>query len=87
MARRKGLLARAYDSGGDITKVASELAAMVVGNYCTKMQNDILKKGDNFLNGLKNADVNAMKVHLANWYKLLPQVRVSFSRVWRTGKR
>lgn len=86
MARRKGLLARAYDYGGDMNRVANELADMVVGNYCTKMQDNLDKVATNYLNGMKNADVAQMKANLANWYRLLPQVRVSFSRVWRSRR-
>lgn len=86
MARRKGLLARAYDYGGDVNRVATELANKVVDNYCVKMQDNLPKIANNYLNGMENADVARMKAHLADWYRMLPQIRVSYSRIWR-GRR
>ena len=83
MARRKGLLARAYDYGFDANKAADELSNMVVEHYCTRMQDNIDKVGENYLNNMKNADVAQMKADLALWYSMLPRVRTAFYSVWR----
>ena len=86
MARRKGLIARVYDYGGDVNRAANEVADKVVRNYTMKMQDNLDKIATNYLNGMMNADVAQMKAHLAEWYRMLPQIRSSFYGIWR-GRR